>query len=263
MHRSGTSALTRTINLLGAAAPQTLLAASASNERGHWESEPIVRLNDEILAACGHAWFSRGRMRVDPAAVTRANGLWDRLRATLDSEFGDASTVVLKDPRISRLVPLYREALQQAGYEVVSVLTLRNPLEVAQSIATRDRLSVERALETWLRYTLDAERATRGTVRALVAYEALLADWRGCTARMKAQLGGEWFAVTPEMASEIDAFLSPGLRHHTLDLPAAGFGRAAVAGRLYRDMVGRLSDHPSAVPGGLATGLAKACLALR
>ncbi len=263
MHRSGTSAVTRTINLLGVATPKTLIGASAGNQRGHWESAPIVRLNDDILAACGHSWYSRGRMKVDPIEIVRANGMWDRLRATLDSEFGGASTVVLKDPRISRLVPLYTKALEEAGYEVASILTLRNPLEVAQSIATRDKLTAAQGLKAWLRYMLDAERATRGSVRTLVAYENLLADWRGCTQRMKAQLGGDWPALTPEAAAEIDAFLSPGLRHHALQLPAFGLGRAAVCGRLYRDMAARLSDDPAATPSALATGLAKLSLAAR
>lgn len=263
MHRSGTSALTRTINLLGAAAPQTLMAASPENERGYWESEPIVQLNDEILAACGHSWFSRGRMKVDPVAVAREKGFWERLRATLDSEFGDASTVVLKDPRISRLVPLYTAALRESGFEVVAVLTLRNPLEVARSIATRDALTLDQGLKAWLRYTLDAERRTRGMVRSLVVYEELLADWRRCTRRMMAQLGGRWSEITPRLATEIEAFLSPGLRHHVLDLPPSGLRRAAVCGWLYRDMVGRLSNNPSASPGVLATGFANLSLAIK
>lgn len=263
MHRSGTSALTRTINLLGAETPQTLLGASAGNQRGHWESQPIVRLNDEILQACGHVWFSRGRMKMSPLQVVREQGLWPRLRETIESEFGGASTVVLKDPRISRLVPLYREVLTEAGYGVVAVLTVRNPLEVAQSLAARDKLELNRALGTWLRYTLDAERDTRGMVRALVSYEGLLDDWRETTARMKRQLGGRWFDVTPGIEAEIDDFLSPTLRHHALKLPSIGFGRAAAAGRLYRDLVRRLSHRPTAAPGLVATGLAELSLSMK
>lgn len=257
MHRSGTSALTRTVNLLGAATPQTLMGATANNLRGHWESKPIVELNDEILAACGHRWYSRHRIAVSPTEVVRANGMWQRLRDTLEGEFAGASTVVLKDPRISRLVPLYREVLTEAGYSVEAVLTLRSPLEVAQSLARRDDMEPRRALGVWMRYTLDAERGTRGLPRALVVYEDLLADWRGTTSRMKQQLGGYWPPVTSEAAAAIDAFLSPELRHHRIDAPGAGMGRAAIAGLLYRDMSRILTERPSATPGAVASTLAE------
>lgn len=257
MHRSGTSALTRTVNLLGAATPQTLMGATSGNLRGHWESKPIVDLNDEILAACGQRWYSRGRIVESPSKVVRANGMWQRLRDTLDSEFGGASTVVLKDPRVSRLVPLYREALTEAGYAVEAVLTLRNPLEVAQSLARRDAMEPRRALALWIRYTLDAERDTRDLPRSLVVYDALLEDWRGTTGRMKQQLGGHWPEVTPEVAAAIDEFLSPTLRHHVIAVPGAGLGRSAIAGLLYRDMARALIDAPASTPGFLASALAE------
>lgn len=257
MHRSGTSALTRTVNLLGAATPQTLMGATSNNLRGHWESKPIVELNDEILAACGHRWYSRQPIAVSPSEVVRSRGLWPRLQNTLASEFGDASTVVLKDPRISRLVPLYREVLGEAGYAVEAVLTLRNPMEVAQSLARRDDMEPRRALGVWMRYTLDAERGTRGLPRSLVVYEKLLADWRSTTSRMKQQLGGAWTEVTPQTEAAIDAFLTPDLRHHTIEVPGAGIGRAAIAGLLYRDMAQALTDRPSATPGVIASTLAE------
>ncbi|TCK28480.1 hypothetical protein EV667_2484 [Ancylobacter aquaticus] len=260
MHRSGTSALTRTVNLLGAATPQTLMGATSGNLRGHWESKPIVDLNDEILAACGHRWYSRRPIAVSPSEVVRANGMWQRLRDTLESEFDGASTVVLKDPRISRLVPLYREALAEAGYGVEALLTLRNPLEVAQSLARRDDMEPRRALGVWMRYTLDAERGTRGLPRALVVYEDLLADWRGTTDRMKQQLGGHWPEMTPEVAATIDEFLTPTLRHHTIEVPKSGLGRTAIAGLLYRDFARRLVERPSATPGLLAVALAECSL---
>lgn len=260
MHRSGTSALTRTVNLLGAATPQTLMGATSNNLRGHWESKPIVDLNDEILAACGHRWYSRQRIAVCPSEVVRARGLWPRLRDTLESEFGGASTVVLKDPRISRLVPLYREVLDELGYATEAVLTLRNPLEVAQSLARRDRMEPRRAIGVWMRYTLDAERGTRGLPRALVVYEELLADWRAATSRMKQHLGGAWPEVSAEAAAGIDAFLTPELRHHTIGLPGAGFGRAAIAGLLYRDMAQALTERPAATPGLVASTLAELSL---
>ena len=52
MHRSGTSALTRTLSLLGAALPGNLLPSKPSNETGFWESTDILEFNDRVLTAC-------------------------------------------------------------------------------------------------------------------------------------------------------------------------------------------------------------------
>lgn len=245
MHRSGTSALARTINLLGATAPQTLMDASTDNERGYWESEPLVHLSDEVMAACGRSWRSIGPMRT--RAMTGGHDLRQRLRDAIASEFGDATTIMLKDPRVTRLLPFYREVLAGAGYEILPVIALRNPIEVAKSLAKRDGMPARQALGLWLRYTLDAERETRSMRRAVVVYEDLLTDWRAVTAVMKRQLGGYWPEPTSEIATQVDAFLSPDLRHYAHELPSGLFGRAALAGRLYREMAKLVAD-PTAVP---------------
>ena len=50
MHRSGTSALTRVLNLLGLdAGRDVLIGASASNPTGHWEVERLTSFNDRLL----------------------------------------------------------------------------------------------------------------------------------------------------------------------------------------------------------------------
>ncbi len=50
MHRSGTSALTRVLSLLGAALPQHILGAGPGNETGHWEPLRLVGYHDRMLA---------------------------------------------------------------------------------------------------------------------------------------------------------------------------------------------------------------------
>lgn len=56
MHRSGTSALTRVISLLGADLPTNLALENADNETGHWESRDIYRLNGDMMASAGRTW---------------------------------------------------------------------------------------------------------------------------------------------------------------------------------------------------------------
>lgn len=52
MHRSGTSAFTRLLNLAGAESPKNLMEAKTDNVRGFWESEAVCGVNDAFLARC-------------------------------------------------------------------------------------------------------------------------------------------------------------------------------------------------------------------
>src|SRR5688500_11885035 len=57
MHRSGTSAFTRVVNLLGARLPEPLMPPEPeNNERGFWESPQLHRLHEQLLQATGSSW---------------------------------------------------------------------------------------------------------------------------------------------------------------------------------------------------------------
>ena len=58
MHRSGTSATTRILNLLGASLARELIPAAVGNEHGHWESRAVQTLHNELLAELGSDLYS-------------------------------------------------------------------------------------------------------------------------------------------------------------------------------------------------------------
>ena len=66
MHRSGTSAMTRVISLLGADLPKTLLGEGLGNEAGHWEPAPLVTHHDWLLEQLASRWDDWRKL--DPAA---------------------------------------------------------------------------------------------------------------------------------------------------------------------------------------------------
>jgi hypothetical protein len=57
MHRSGTSVLTGTLGLLGAALPTDLVEAAPSNPKGHFESRSVYNIHERLLVALGTAWY--------------------------------------------------------------------------------------------------------------------------------------------------------------------------------------------------------------
>ena len=92
MHRSGTSLVTRVLNLLGLdLGPEGhLMGPSAANETGHWESMPISDLNDEILARLGGSWREPPPL---PPGWERRPDLADlraQARRLVESDFGDS-----------------------------------------------------------------------------------------------------------------------------------------------------------------------------
>ena len=223
MHRSGTSATARVLNLLGCKIPGPLVPAFHGNDFGHWEPQAVVDLHDAFLRAAGvnvnsvfglePSWFSSAEARAQVDATV------DLLRRHLS----DAPLHVIKDPRMGFFIPIWRDALDRIGVEAAFVLPFRDPAEVAASLARRQTHVYPdgvwppgRGILLWLRYVLSAEHATRGAPRTFVAYDALLTDWRAEARRIGGQLTLTWPRDEGEAAPEIDAFLSRELKHETV-----------------------------------------------
>ena len=216
MHRSGTSALTRVLSLVGCDLPKNLMqAVPDNNEAGFWESQPIADLNDELLASAGSAWDDWRAFDAGWYASPVAAGFRERALALLHEEFGDSRLFVVKDPRICRLLPFWNGVLTTFGAECRVVSPIRNPLDVAMSLETRDGLDRSIGHLLWLRSVLDAEMSSRNLVRAHVRYETLLRDAHGIVDGLSRSLGISWpkrVSVDAQMA--IDEFISPEFHHH-------------------------------------------------
>jgi len=229
MHRSGTSALARVLSLLGCALPRNLLGPNPTQEAGHWESEAIRDFNDEVLKAIGSEWSDwlpvhEGWYRSPLYADHVARG-----RAVLREEFGAAPMMVLKDPRMCRMMPFWNAILEEEGIRPAIVMPVRNPLEVADSLKKRDGMDVAVGLLLWLRHVLEAERATRAQVRVTCSYGALLENWAGVAARIGSELGLAWSRGSVAVECEVEQFLKPDLRHN-VHRPEAVMGNPMLSG---------------------------------
>ena len=217
MHRSGTSALARVVNLLGVPIGRKLVPSGEDNPRGFWELEEIVEVHNDLLEQLGSAWDDPLPLPDDWKNGEHAMAARERIGEILNENFalGDAMPFAIKDPRLSRLLPLWKQVLAELGVDPYVILIHRHPMEVAQSLAKRNEMRIGRGLLLWLRYVLDAERETRGIPRAFLSYASLLGDWRGEMQRIGSQLGVSWPIAFADAAVDIDAFLAAGLRHHT------------------------------------------------
>ncbi|RLS76185.1 MAG: glycosyltransferase [Planctomycetota bacterium] len=187
MHRSGTSALTGMLGAMGAALPGDPMPATADNPTGYWESRGIARLNNRLLESAGTRWNDDAAIPAKWFADPARERDRDEARRLLDDAFAAETLFALKDPRLCRLLPFWRQVLSAAGIDHSAVLVLRDPLEVARSLAARKDVpefrpaavaAPSRALLLWLRYVLDAERHSRDLPRVAVDYARLVSDWR-------------------------------------------------------------------------------------
>ena len=214
MHRSGTSALTGLLEMFGAATPQQQIPASAQNAKGFFEAVKVARLNDKLLLKDGLTWDSWGTVRDQSQDSDQLKFFIDQACDILQNEFGTAKLVALKDPRICRLVPFWSDALRTWKRTPLYVLALRHPMEVAQSLETRNGFGVPQALLLWMAYVLDSEANTRGLPRATTTFDLLLTDPTGSLKKIHQTLGLPMARPTKERQKEIGAFLAPNLRHH-------------------------------------------------
>jgi hypothetical protein len=213
MHRSGTSAVTRVVNLLGAAAPRTLVPADAGNPRGYWESERFYSLHDQMLEAAGSCWYDWQAVNPDWFKTQAANEFKEKIKAAIVSEYHAEPLIVLKDPRICRFLPYYLEILAELEIKPFALHVLRNPLGVAHSLERRDGLPRRTSMLLWLRHVLEAEFHSRQLPRSFMLYEDLLADRQTASGRLANTVGIQWPHRPEEVATEIDEFISSELRH--------------------------------------------------
>ena len=220
VYRSGTSALARVLNLCGAALPERLMAPRLEiNPRGFWEAESIVDLDAQLLRLLGVDW-----KRVDftlPQEGPLVDEFLAGAREILEAEYQTGRIIVIKDPRVCLLAPLWHRALKASGYRPAYLVSVRHPLEVARSLARSLRayggMPIEQGLAVWQSYMQRAEAfvATADARTVHVAYEELLGDWRRTVRRIARQL--DVSLDLDSHAAEVDAYVEPGMRSQRAD----------------------------------------------
>jgi hypothetical protein len=141
MHRSGTSCITRVLNLMGASLGPVNELSSEGSDEVHWESPIVNWINEEMLVRSGGAWHR------PPASVQPTRRDYWRCRRFL-WELAGTRLAVLKDPRMMVTYPIWKAVLPDHRL----VVCLRHPLDVARSLARRDAMSLAQGLDLWLTY---------------------------------------------------------------------------------------------------------------
>jgi hypothetical protein len=221
VHRSGTSSLAHLLNVLGATLPEEVLGPACSNPLGHWEPMRLMQINEEILSSIDRSWHDPRPIPPSWFRSKEAYAFHQRLVAEITSGYGIAPLILIKEPRICRLAPLYLDVLDVLEIKPLVILPIRHPGEVVRSIHERDKLDTRTIECLWLRSILEAEEASRGCVRVWTSFDSLLDNWEITAQSISCGLGITWPNEIGKVSEEAATILRPRHRHFKItDFPA-------------------------------------------
>lgn len=214
MHRSGTSALTRAINLAGVPLPSNLMPPTPENSDGYWESIDLALLHNALLESLGSQWDDFREVPLAWFDGAEADRFGIELGNWITEEIAEKDSLLIKDPRLCRVLPLWQKVCASLGIEIYTVIAVRNPIEVVRSLQTRNQFLPMKSAILWLRHFIDAERFTRGQPRSFVDFDDLMNNALSTVHRIAAELGIVFPVPDSELGPLLDAALKPSLRHH-------------------------------------------------
>ena len=215
MHRSGTSAIARALNVLGVELGHRLIAPGPDNETGFWEDADIVNIHDRLLEVFGCSWDSLSVISPNAWMTHAVKALRDEATVLVRERFGHCRLWGFKDPRTARLLPFWRPIFADLGLAPKYVIVVRNPLNVAESLRARDRKNFTKATLLWLEHYVEAVTQSVGAPRMLCHYDQFVEDPRAGIARLQQFLGRSSEAAPLHAIEEyVSGFLKEELRHH-------------------------------------------------
>jgi len=219
MHRSGTSAITRGLEVLGVDLGGNLQSAMAGvNQKGFFEDNDVVAINEAILLTLSHEWHT-------PSPITRVelkneNLAGIKLMATelLREKMKLATLIAIKDPRMPILLPFWQDIIKELCIDVSYVIVIRNPLSVANSLKVRDNIEKEKSCYLWLKHVLPSILETIDSRRIVVDYDNMMEQPRVELTRIAEALGLEDKLSPIELEKFENKFLDADLRHAKYDI---------------------------------------------
>lgn len=171
MHRSGTSPLARLLNLMGAyiGMEGALMRPTVSNTKGYWERLDVHGLHQEFFKSIGVDWHKICRLNLESVGEEQRTAFTEKA-GLIVHQLDAYRPWVLKDPRMCLLFPLWQDLLEVP----ICVHIYRSPLQVAQSLHTRDGFPIRFGMALWEYYNLAALRHTQKFPRLLVAHRDLM-----------------------------------------------------------------------------------------
>lgn len=232
MHRSGTSALAGQCAGLGLSFGNNLLPAQSDNPEGYYEDRELTAANDLLVTMLFGGWESplawADAVRLFPVDDPRVLDIASSAREVLRSLSASDRPWAVKDPRFSRLLPIWWPMIRAIELDVSLVMAVRRPSEVAASLEQRNGLGKTTSQLLWLRHVAEplAYALEHGLKLGIVSFDKLVRS----PEHLSEVLQGIGFPVSPNNGA---AFVDEKLRHHRHEPPRSDDSITKACEQLY------------------------------
>jgi hypothetical protein len=174
-------------------------------------------LNQAVLQVVGGIWKEPPSLSPGWQNDAALDELRSRARDVIAETFDGVELWGWKDPRTCMLLPFWQTVVPEMHY----VISVRNPVDVAQSLQKRNDLTLAHGFELWMRYVADSILYTADKSRMFVFYEDYFEDWQRPVARLADFIGRPGQAESEPVRESIEDWLELDLRHHRNDMTDA------------------------------------------
>jgi len=175
MHRGGTSAIARGLQVMGASLGDRLMPPKdGNNPKGFWEDIDLNALNIEMFGALGRDWHHLAPITPGDVDALHKKGYFLRAVVLLRQKLDGVPVFGFKDPRVAKLLPFWKLVFSHCQFDVSYVLVLRHPFSVAKSLAKRDGLDAEKSYLLWLGHIIESLKGSAGDKCVLVDYDNVM-----------------------------------------------------------------------------------------
>lgn len=178
MHRSGTSLVARGLHAMGANLGDRVdREPHPANPHGHWEHADVWRAQERLLIRFGREWHS------SPGPLPRRWIEWpdtqetiERFAAIARKELATRGHWLVKDPRSSLLIPLWKAVAGRVAATLRILRIFRDAEEVAASLADRNGMPRDVAVRIWADHQRTIDRDAAGLASRTFRHDFIVRD---------------------------------------------------------------------------------------
>ena len=211
--RSETSLVSNVIGKLGFDLETNLITASRGNEEGYFEDCDIVETHKRLLheLSCGDPSLiplPAGWLALEPTEAAKT-----QITQLLASHLSLTDKLVVKDPRISLMLPIWYQIAESLGVELKLIFCARSPAAIAASLkcTAENTENVAVGESVWLCFAMAAAESWKGGF--VIHYEDIMQDASAAMGSLARWLGVE------EKLPEIENLVKSDLDHQARELP--------------------------------------------
>ena len=179
MHRSGTSLTAASLEVFDIYLGENLLGGMrGDNEKGFYEDQDILKLNEDILKEINSCWDGMRVISGETIQEIVGKGYLIRAISLIRKKLTNKVNFGFKDPRVARLLKFWNLVFKGCNLRVNYIVVIRNPLSVAISLEKRNFFPLEKSYYLWAVNTIEILEGIENGNAFFLAYEDFLSNPR-------------------------------------------------------------------------------------